>query len=883
MKKVFLLVLTVIALSLVFSVSVSASETDSEISLFEALENDLYIDDIDFEEVYVDDGTNSKITLFSIKSSLSVSFISNSTNKQYINTMINYYLNEHAQLLSTLKAGNPVVMFFEGGSDNVDNSKYNSDNKYRMSAVCIVLKYNFTSNSVYIAYANENCTTMPDHPLAYGSYDNGRGSEYGTATLKDGIYGIYTVNHQGKYASFNVRNNGSGSVPAVYMKSNGGYSELNASGINIHTRTLPYVSGQSNPWSAGCILVGASTPFADYNSFIETTAPSTTTKTTTTYKSNSIYKYSSGTGVSCGMLVMDRYLYRSKMLGIYKNQNAIDCITNFSLQSYINASGTEHSHSYTEFMYYGTNHPHYAYYRCYLCDKIRAKEEFGYNSACEECVKNHTHTPDTYLYQGDSHPHYKYYKCRCGEIIANGTNDSYTFKYYGTNHPHYAYYGCVHCDYIMAKEEFAYNSSCSECVNNHTHTADKYLYYGASHPHYKYYECNCGEKITNGTSATYEFKWYGDSHPHYAYYGCVHCNEIIAKEEFGFLNSCNICVYTPAKPLLKNISSYYETCDDITFNWEATKNTTHYNLYLYKMDSSGGYQYYENIFYAESGCSRSFEPGKYKVVLESKNSNYWNDEGTDWLSSIGDAVYFDVSQHYHAYDTFQYYGINHPHYAYYKCSCGDNIVREEFGVLGNCNICLYTPEKPCFKNLCSSYKTSDNIVFDWDNTENTTHYNIYLRKLTGSSYEYYENIFYAESGLTRTLPQGKYLVYLQSTNSNYWTVDNSTWLHTEGDWIYFSVSEKDAPYTSSTVTKNGNILTIHTELYNLTALYEIIIAGYKDNRFVTMVRVPHDKQNSPYTLEGNIDKIKVMVWSDLSTLEPLCEAEEITSDKFIIE
>jgi len=85
------------------------------------------------------------------------------------------------------------------------------------------------------------------------------------------------------------------------------------------------------------------------------------------------------------------------------------------------------------------------------------------------------------------------------------------------------------------------------------------------------------------------------------------------------------------------------------------------------------------------------------------------------------------------------------------------------------------------------------------------------------------------------------------------------------------------------VIKNENILTIHTELYNITAPYELLIVGYKGNQFVTIKRVPHNEQNSPYTLEGDIDKIKVMVWSDLSTLKPLCKAEEITSDEFIIE
>ena len=72
-------------------------------------------------------------------------------------------------------------------------------------------------------------------------------------------------------------------------------------------------------------------------------------------------------------------------------------------------------------------------------------------------------------------------------------------------------------------------------------------------------------------------------------------------------------------------------------------------------------------------------------------------------------------------------------------------------------------------------------------------------------------------------------------------------------------------------------------MHNIVAPYNILIVGYKGNRFVTMKIAPHNEQNSPYTLEGDIDRIKVLVWKDLSTLEELCEAEEIPSSKWITE
>jgi len=72
-------------------------------------------------------------------------------------------------------------------------------------------------------------------------------------------------------------------------------------------------------------------------------------------------------------------------------------------------------------------------------------------------------------------------------------------------------------------------------------------------------------------------------------------------------------------------------------------------------------------------------------------------------------------------------------------------------------------------------------------------------------------------------------------------------------------------------------------VHNINSPFDILIVGYKENRLVTMKRVLYNEQNSPYTLEGDIDEIKVMVWSDLSTLKPLCDAEVIQSNEFITE
>jgi len=103
------------------------------------------------------------------------------------------------------------------------------------------------------------------------------------------------------------------------------------------------------------------------------------------------------------------------------------------------------------------------------------------------------------------------------------------------------------------------------------------------------------------------------------------------------------------------------------------------------------------------------------------------------------------------------------------------------------------------------------------------------------------------------------------------------------DMVLYAYWKTAIPHTESTVTKSGAKLIIDTKVYNITAPYDILIVGYKNNKFVSMKRVPHNEQNAPYTLEGDIDKIKVMVWNGMSSLAPLCTSEEIPSTKWTTE
>ena len=120
----------------------------------------------------------------------------------------------------------------------------------------------------------------------------------------------------------------------------------------------------------------------------------------------------------------------------------------------------------------------------------------------------------------------------------------------------------------------------------HTHSYSKGI--EAAHPHREYMKCSCGDYYYTGNT--------------------------------GSINTCSQCT-TPGKPSLLNMMPLYNTESNVKFEWNATVNTTHYNLYISKMDANGEYKYYENVFYAESGLTRKLESGRYNVILQSTNSN----------------------------------------------------------------------------------------------------------------------------------------------------------------------------------------------------------------------------------------------------------------------
>ena len=135
-------------------------------------------------------------------------------------------------------------------------------------------------------------------------------------------------------------------------------------------------------------------------------------------------------------------------------------------------------------------------------------------------------------------------------------------------------------------------------THKHSYSAN----YESAHPHKEYMKCNCGD-------------WYYTGNTNYVV-------------------SCNSCKNTvPSKPVLNNIKSEYKENSTIKFEWNPTKRTTHYSLYLKKLnDKTGKYDVYDyEMHYVESGYEKKLPVGKYKIQLQSSNSETWDYTDGDWI------------------------------------------------------------------------------------------------------------------------------------------------------------------------------------------------------------------------------------------------------------
>ncbi|MBQ4517708.1 MAG: C40 family peptidase [Clostridia bacterium] len=188
-----------------------------------------------------------------------------------------------------------------------------------------------------------------------------------------------------------------------------------------------------------------------------------------------------------------------------------------------------------------------------------------------------------------------------------------------------------------------------------------------------------------GHTHSFTGTWHEAVHPHREYRKCSSCGETELTGNTVSDANCAQCT-TPGKPSLLNMKQEYVEGTEIKFTWNPTVNTTHYNLYISKQDASGEYKYYENVFYAESGMTRNFDAGKYKVFLQPTNSNAWTDDKSTWRYTNSDMYYFEVTEK-HTHEYAEKYDKKHPHKVYKECDCGDIQYSDETKKVKNCEEC----------------------------------------------------------------------------------------------------------------------------------------------------------------------------------------------------
>lgn len=236
-------------------------------------------------------------------------FLDNEENCRYVEMMLDYHLRTNKAVQQTLEEGYVALFFFEGCSDNMDHPDLSDISYYRVSAVCTAVKLN-ENGEPFLIFFNENCSTLPDRPLEYGTWYLDEVGVVGPATICDGTYEIYSVRHGGAYEALHLRTTlEDGSIDAVYMNPDG-YTYTRATEINIHTRTGNHTI-KGAMWSAGCLLVGD----GDWGQYAELIA--------STYYS--IYD-TFDLGKRVGTVTINRQKLKDKLHPLYEDSDAVDRI-----------------------------------------------------------------------------------------------------------------------------------------------------------------------------------------------------------------------------------------------------------------------------------------------------------------------------------------------------------------------------------------------------------------------------------------------------------------------------------------------------------------------------------------------------------------------------
>jgi len=235
-------------------------------------------------------------------------FMADRDKREYVEMMIDYHIRTDRDIQNALNGGFSAVFLFDGCSDNLKDEALSDLSYYRVSGVCLVVKRS-ANGELKLVYFNEDASTIPDQPLKYGAWEIPEVGEVGPATIFDGTYQLYSMLHRGEYEALHVRSDfRDGTLDAVYLTPDGGYTTYRASEINVHTRTSNHIANYGM-WSAGCPLVGDGNTW-EYQRLIHSTYY-------TTYDTFEVLNF-------VGTLTIDRQQLRQELYTLYKNPDAVD-------------------------------------------------------------------------------------------------------------------------------------------------------------------------------------------------------------------------------------------------------------------------------------------------------------------------------------------------------------------------------------------------------------------------------------------------------------------------------------------------------------------------------------------------------------------------------
>lgn len=168
------------------------------------------------------------------------------------------------------------------------------------------------------------------------------------------------------------------------------------------------------------------------------------------------------------------------------------------------------------------------------------------------------------------------------------------------------------------------------------------------------------------------------------------------------------------KPELVTAAEWAES-EGGSFTWDDVAGATSYKVYIYRYSKdTHAFEGYKTIGSSQKGETIMLPAGSYGAELIANSPQ--GSVTSEWI-------------------TFTVYGV---------------------------------PGNPALKNMDSAYGETDTITFEWDSVENAEEYVVHIDVYVNNSYyTTYEKIDNAQSGVTRTLPAGKYNVSVSARNAKY--------------------------------------------------------------------------------------------------------------------